>query len=130
MATKSYVVSGEQPVFTGHFPGNPILPGVLLLAFARKALTETYDKLHLWIQEKNFIPYQAEFFAATGKLLKTARYTRYEKLPDLGGKEQLVTIEIQNPLSAGKKTIMEYSQFKVTELPVSRFTVSALSRLR
>jgi hypothetical protein len=33
-------------------------------------------------------------------------------------------------LSAGKKTIMEYSQFKVTELPVSRFTVSALSRLR
>ncbi|WP_347258401.1 outer membrane lipoprotein-sorting protein [Methylocaldum sp.] len=90
----------------------------------------TYDKLHLWIQEKNFMPYQAEFFAATGKLLKTARYTRYEKLPDLGGKEQLVTIEIQNPLSAGKKTIMEYSQFKVTELPVSRFTVSALSRLR
>ncbi|MVF21245.1 hypothetical protein EVC37_06490 [Methylocaldum sp. BRCS4] len=44
MTTKSYVVSGEQPVFTGHFPGNPILPGVLLLAFARKALTETYGR--------------------------------------------------------------------------------------
>lgn len=42
MTTKSYAVSAEQPVFAGHFPGNPILPGVLLLAFARRTLTETY----------------------------------------------------------------------------------------
>ena len=36
--SKTFAISGQQPVFAGHFPGHPILPGVLLLAFARDAL--------------------------------------------------------------------------------------------
>lgn len=31
-------VGGTEPVFKGHFPSHPILPGVMLIAFARDAL--------------------------------------------------------------------------------------------
>ena len=90
----------------------------------------TYNKLNLWIEADNARPHKAEFFAISGKLLKTAYYTSYEKLADSGGKEQLMALEIVNPLTAGKKTIMEYSNFKVTELPASRFNASTLDKIR
>ncbi len=90
----------------------------------------TYSKLHLWIRSDNHKPYKADFFANTGKLLKTAFYQRYEKLPYLGDKEQLTAILIVNPLSEGKQTLMEYADFQVAELSSSRFTTSGLRRLR
>ena len=35
-------VTPDAPVFRGHFPGYPILPGVMLLSFAREALAPVY----------------------------------------------------------------------------------------
>ena len=90
----------------------------------------TYDKLNLWIRADDAKPVKAEFFAISGKLLKSARYTRYEKLASNGGKEQLMALEIVNPLTEGKKTIMEYSNFQLAELPISRFNASSLDKLR
>ncbi|MCD2451453.1 outer membrane lipoprotein-sorting protein [Methylicorpusculum oleiharenae] len=89
----------------------------------------TYDKLKLWLRADDFKPYKADFFAASGKLLKTAYYKRYEKQPGQGNKEQLTSIQIINPLAEGKQTLMEYSNFKVVELPASRFSANALKRL-
>ena len=37
---QSFAVEGNAPVFAGHFPGYPILPGVMLLALARAAASE------------------------------------------------------------------------------------------
>lgn len=89
-----------------------------------------YEKLTLWLRQDDFKPYKADFFAASGKLLKSAYYSRYEKLADLGDKEQLTGIRIVNPLVEGKETLMEYTHFNITELPASRFTTSALRRLQ
>ena len=36
-----YVLGGEEPVFAGHFPGNPIFPGVLTLALVRETVCRT-----------------------------------------------------------------------------------------
>ncbi|MBX3617759.1 outer membrane lipoprotein-sorting protein [Nitrosomonas sp.] len=89
----------------------------------------TYEKLKLWVRADDFKPYKADFFGVSGKLLKTAYFRRYEKLPNLGEKEQLTSIQIINPLTEGKQTLMEYSNFNVTEIPVSRFNPNTLNRL-
>jgi 3-hydroxymyristoyl/3-hydroxydecanoyl-(acyl carrier protein) dehydratase len=39
----SILVDGESPLFAGHFPGDPILPGVGLLGFAVEAL-ESWER--------------------------------------------------------------------------------------
>ncbi len=90
----------------------------------------TYDHLKLWLRKDNFKPFKADFFAASGKLLKTAYYKRYEKLANLDGKEQLTAILIMNPLVQGKQTLMEYSAFKVIDLSPARFTVNGLRHLQ
>lgn len=40
----SIKVDPAQPVFAGHFPGQPILPGVFLLQFMLQALQTKYGK--------------------------------------------------------------------------------------
>jgi 3-hydroxymyristoyl/3-hydroxydecanoyl-(acyl carrier protein) dehydratase len=37
---KSWYIDAQQPVFAGHFPGNPIMPGVLVLGFLKSLLAE------------------------------------------------------------------------------------------
>jgi 3-hydroxyacyl-[acyl-carrier-protein] dehydratase len=34
---KNYVIDPQQPLLRGHFPGRPILPGVMLLGFVKDA---------------------------------------------------------------------------------------------
>lgn len=35
-----FVIDAAEPVFRGHFPGYPILPGVMLLALLRRTVSE------------------------------------------------------------------------------------------
>lgn len=37
---KSCYIAPQQPVFAGHFPGNPIMPGVLVLGLLKSLLAE------------------------------------------------------------------------------------------
>ena len=37
---KSWYIAPNQPVFAGHFPGNPIMPGVLVLGLLKSLLAE------------------------------------------------------------------------------------------
>jgi len=38
------IVSGKSPWFSGHFPGEPILPGVALLGMVFDAIKQAYGK--------------------------------------------------------------------------------------
>ena len=41
---KSWYIDAQQPVFTGHFPGNPIMPGVLVLGLLKSLVAEHLDQ--------------------------------------------------------------------------------------
>jgi 3-hydroxyacyl-[acyl-carrier-protein] dehydratase len=38
---RSLVIAADHPAYAGHFPGNPLLPGVVLLAEAMAAIGAT-----------------------------------------------------------------------------------------
>ncbi len=40
-----YTVPLDHPAFAGHFPGTPILPGVVLLDMALQAITHAYGSM-------------------------------------------------------------------------------------
>lgn len=96
---------------------------------AKPGSLAAYERLLLWVNKSDLAPVKAEFFAPSGKTLKTAWYRRFEPVAAAGGKMQLVEVEIINALNDRQRTVMEYSNFAVKSLPASRFNVRALARL-
>ena len=41
---KEFLIDADEPVFAGHFPTYPILPGVLLLALARSVVSDHFGR--------------------------------------------------------------------------------------
>lgn len=41
---KEFFINADEPVFAGHFPAYPILPGVLLLALARSTISDYFGR--------------------------------------------------------------------------------------
>jgi hypothetical protein len=97
---------------------------------AKEGSPAAYKSLLLWVRKDGFAPVKAEFFAPSGKPLKTARYRRYEPVEAAGGKLQLTEIEIVNALNEQQRTVMEYSNFAIRDLPDAHFNPRYLSRLR
>lgn len=43
--TASYVITAEHPCLAGHFPGRPVVPGVLLIEYVLTTLRDCRPKL-------------------------------------------------------------------------------------
>jgi outer membrane lipoprotein-sorting protein len=88
-----------------------------------------YHKILLWVDAGTAQPQKAEFYTQSGKHLKTAYYTRFEALPNLDNKLQLVELEIHNALTEGNITRMRYSHFQTEDLQENQFRPEQISRL-
>ena len=58
----SFSFPKDSPVFAGHFPGTPILPGVVLILMAQTVLEEMHEHLalHTLLEAKFFTPLPPE----------------------------------------------------------------------
>lgn len=87
----------------------------------------TYQRVRYWVQEKNFWPYQAQFFSLSGRLLKTCQYGNFRKI---GGKVRPTKLVMEDALNRGEISTLEYSDMKLRELPDRIFTKEYLKRLQ
>jgi len=86
----------------------------------------TYHKVLYWVGQSNFWPYRAEFYSLSDRLLKTARYEKFEMLH---GKQRPTRLVMEDALRTGEQSVLEYSEMKLRDLPDKVFTKDYLKKL-
>lgn len=84
-----------------------------------------YKKVQLWIDRATHEPRRADFYVASGKLLKRAHYREYAVM---SGRRTVSMIEIEDLMRAGRRTRMRYSNLVAREHGDNMFTREALAK--
>lgn len=87
----------------------------------------TYQKVMYWVRRDNFWPMKAEFFATSGRLLKSCVY---EQFKPLGGQTRPTRLVMRDALKANEVSVLDYEDLKVRNLPDKVFTKDYLKRLQ
>ncbi len=87
----------------------------------------TYGKVAYWVDARNFHPFKAEFYAVSGRLLKTCSYEGYR---ELAGRQRPTRLVLENPLVKGQKSVIEYDSMVLRKLPSKYFTKNYMKKLR
>ena len=87
----------------------------------------TYHRVLYWVNGTNNRPYKAEFYAISGRLLKTCRYENYK---EIGGEIRPTTLVMVDALMEGNKSVLDYSNLSLRDLPDKVFTKDYLKRLQ
>jgi outer membrane lipoprotein-sorting protein len=90
-----------------------------------KDLSIAYKRVRLWIDRVSYEPQRADFYVASGKLIKRAHY---RQVGVLAGRRTITEIEIEDLLHAGNRTVMRYSNLVARENPDKMFTRDALGK--
>lgn len=106
----SAVLEGEEDVLDGERKQRHCYK----LALAEKSPDVTYDHIVMWIDTGNDRPVKAHFFAASGRLLKTAYYRHYQK--ELGVERPTQTVIIDG-LDPHWVTVMNFSDYAWRDVP-------------
>lgn len=97
---------------------------VLELVAGERAMT--YPKIRYWVRASDFHPLKAEFYALSGRLLKTCRFERFQAL---GGRVRPTRLVMTDALKAGDESLLDYSGLKPEDLPARMFTKQYLKKL-
>jgi hypothetical protein len=87
----------------------------------------TYHRVLYWVNKANNWPHKAEFFAVSGKLLKTCYYQNFK---EIGGGVRPTTLVMVDALTEGGKSVLEYAKLQQRELPDRYFTKDYLTKLQ
>lgn len=97
------------------------------LELTPKTADAAYGRIVLWANVRTNQPVQAQFYAATGKLLKTAYYKGYQTTL---GSERPMLVEIRDEIRDGELSRLEYANFRIANTPDSYFTKENLRYAR
>ncbi len=86
----------------------------------------TYHQVLYWVNEKNSRPYKAEFYALSGRLLKTGHYQEFRAL---GGETRPTRLVIEDGLRSGRHSVLEYRDMSIRDMPDKMFTKDYLKKL-
>ena len=86
----------------------------------------TYQRVRYWVRQRDFRPYQAQFYSLSDRLLKTCHYGEFR---DLGGQIRPTRLIMVDALNKGSVSTLDYSALKLRDLPDQIFTKEYLRRL-
>lgn len=86
----------------------------------------TYHRVLYWVRQSDARPYKAEFYSLSDRLLKTCRYTDYQKV---AGQMRPTRLIMEDALHANEQSVLEYSNMRLRELPDKVFTKDYLKKI-
>lgn len=87
----------------------------------------TYARVRYWVAQEDSRPLKAEFYAVSGRLLKTCRYEHFR---DMAGRVRPTRLVMEDALKAGDYSVLEYEAMALRDLPERMFTREYLRRLQ
>lgn len=96
-----------------------------LLELQAKDPSMSYKRVRLWVDRSSYEPRRADFYVASGKLLKRARYTQFGSM---SGRRVVTEVEIEDLLRTGHRTVMRYTNLMSRKNPDKMFTKDALGK--
>jgi outer membrane lipoprotein-sorting protein len=85
----------------------------------------SYSHIRLWVDRKAYRPIRADFYVASGKLLKRANYQRFDVVD---GRETLTRVEIEDLVRPGFRTELNYAHLRAARLTDRLFNKDALGK--
>lgn len=102
---------------------NSSLWGLELTAKTKEA---TYDRIKLWMSKSKRLPVRAEYYAASGKLLRSAKF---EDIKNFRGFERPSHITMRNELATQRFSELTMLDVKINvEAPPQKFVLDDLGR--
>ena len=86
----------------------------------------TYQRVVYWVNEKNAWPLKAEFYSLSNRLMKKCSYENFQML---AGKVRPTRLVMEDALKSGEKSVLDYSDMKLRDLPDKVFTKEYLKKL-
>ena len=86
----------------------------------------TYHRVLYWVRASGYRPHKAEFYSLSDRLLKTARYEKFERM---AGRQRPTRLTMHDALREGEESVLEYSDMRLRDLPDKIFTKDYLKRL-
>jgi len=111
------VLKGQEKV------GGPSGKMCYKLHLTAKTKEVTYREIDYWVEKTTYYPLKAQFFAISGKLLKSAIYSDFK--PILGHNRLTKTI-IQDALQPSKRSVLIYTKQKKENFDDSFFSKESL----
>lgn len=85
----------------------------------------SYKRVRLWIDRASYEPVRADFYVASGKLLKRAHYRRFTTM---AGRRVVSEIEIEDLVRPNRRTVMRYANLIARDNADRMFTRDALGK--
>ncbi|HEX8251982.1 MAG TPA: outer membrane lipoprotein-sorting protein [Thermoanaerobaculia bacterium] len=85
----------------------------------------SYKRVQLWVDRTSYEPRRADFYVASGKLLKRAHYRQFSQM---AGRRVVTEVEIEDLLRTGNKTVMRFANLTARNNADKMFTKDALGK--
>ncbi len=86
----------------------------------------TYGKVVLWVEKKKYWPLKAEFYADSGRFLKTCSYENYKMLAGAMRPSRLV---LTDGVIDGQYSVIEYDKIELGKIADKYFTREYLKKM-
>ncbi len=97
-----------------------------VLELIAKTDTATYGKVVLWVEHDTYHPLKAEFYAISGRFLKTCSYEAYKVL---AGEERPSRLVLTDAVIKGQYSVIEYENMTIADIPEKYFSKEYLKKL-